>query len=1187
MNGKSTLLPLKESREFQQVMEALNRREQTIGLYGLLDGQKAHLTAGIFAEHKKQMLIITETETQAKELTEDLRFFAPIEPVHFSGREWALHESASIGGFQAEDRLKTMMTLSQQKPVIVTASMESLLIKLPPPELFRKLRIDITLGRELSLKNLLQILYDQGYQRRDQVEEKGDYSIRGDIIDVFPPTEEQPLRIELFDEEVDSLRRFDLATQQSVEKIHSISLYPATEWIALAEHQQRLKQHIKEELEKESRKKAGNPRISQMLSQTLEKLEHGWRSKEIEGFQSIVYGGNHSLLDYLQPGSTVLLNEPLRLRTAAENTADQWKERISALLEEGAILPQRSQCLQEAKELKTSIRQHTVFTMDLLPRSEADFPPESVINFTTRSIPSFQGKMSYLLEELRSLLKKDNRIILLTPGKEKALKLLETLREAYVPVRFLVEDLTSAEEMPRGTVYIIQGSIHKGFEYVNAGLHIMSDLEIFGAYKKKKPRRSKQEGRPLQSFVELKPGSYVVHENHGIGQYLGIESLTVDGITKDYLKIGYAGADHLYVPTDQMDLIQKYIGSEDRPPKMNRMGGTEWTRTKTKVQKAIEDMADELLELFAKRKRQKGYAFAKDTEMQEQFEYLFPYEETPDQLKTIKEVKADMEQERPMDRLLCGDVGYGKTEVALRAVFKAVADSKQAAVLVPTTILAQQHFNTFRERFSPFPIRVEMLSRFRTPAQQRKLLKDVKNGIIDVVIGTHRLLSTDVAFKDLGLLVVDEEQRFGVKHKERLKKMRANVDVLTLTATPIPRTLHMAMVGIRDMSTIEDPPEERFPVQTYVVPHNPSLVADAIERETSRGGQVYYVYNRVEGIYSVANGLARRFPHLRIGVGHGQMNENELEKLMLDYYEGSYDVLVCTTIIENGLDIPNVNTIMIQNADQLGLSQLYQLRGRVGRSNRQGYAYLMVEKGKILTEIAEKRLKAIKEFTEFGAGFKIAMRDLEIRGAGNLLGGEQHGHMAAIGYDLYVKLLEETIQKTRGEIVEKEPEVSIELNVDAYLPENYIQNPGHKVEIYKKIAAIRDKEDWMEVETEIEDRFGDLPGIVRNLLLISYIKALAMKGSLENIIQRENRVRMQLASGRPIQPENVARVMHEYGERLHFNAGTQPHFLYRPQNLEQAALLQEIKDLMETYTSEQVTGEQVTGYREQVIGKRL
>lgn len=1165
MNGKTTLLPLKESREFQQVTQAMERQEKTIGLYGLLEGQKAHLTAGIFVDHPKQMLIVTETETQAKELTEDLRFFSPTEPMHFSGREWALHESATIGGFQAEDRLKTMEILSQHKPVMVAASVESLLIKLPPPELFLKLTINLALGQALDLKELVQTLYDMGYQRRDQVEEKGEYSLRGDIIDVFPPTQEKPLRIELFDEEVDSLRLFDPGTQQSIQKIRSASLYPATEWLAQSHHQQRLKEYIKEEMEKESRKKTSHPQRIQMMAQTLERLEHAWRGKEIEGFQSVVYGRSYSLLDYFLPGSLLFLEEPQRLKTAAENTGNHWKERISALLEEGEILPQRSQCLLEAKELKAAIQQHRVFTMDLLPRSESDFPPETMINFTTRGIPSFQGKMSYLLEELRTLLKKDNRVILLTPSKEKALKLLETLREAHIPVHYLVQDLTSVEEMPRGTVYLIQGRIHKGFEYVNAGLHMMSDLEIFGAYKKKKPRRSQQEGRSMQSFVELKPGSYVVHENHGIGQYQGIESLTVDGITKDYLKIGYAGADHLYVPTDQMDLIQKYIGSEDRPPKMNRMGGSEWTRTKTKIKKAIEDMADELLELYAKRKRQKGYAFGKDTEMQEQFEYLFPYEETPDQLRAIKEVKEDMEQERPMDRLLCGDVGYGKTEVALRAVFKAVADSKQAALLVPTTILAQQHFNTFKERFSPFPIRVEMLSRFRTATQQRKLMKDLKAGLVDVVIGTHRLISQDVEFKDLGLLVVDEEQRFGVKHKERLKKMKANVDVLTLSATPIPRTLHMAMVGIRDMSTIEDPPEERFPVQTYVVPYNPSLVADAIEREISRGGQVYYVYNRVDGIYSVANGLAQRFPHLRIGVGHGQMNENELEKMMLDYYEGSYDVLVCTTIIENGLDIPNVNTIMIQNADQLGLSQLYQLRGRVGRSNRQGFAYLMVEKGKILTEVAEKRLKAIKEFTEFGAGFKIAMRDLEIRGAGNLLGGEQHGHMAAIGYDLYVKLLEETIQKTQGETVEKEPEVSIELSVDAYLPKNYIQNPGHKVEIYKKIAAIRHKEDWIETETEIEDRFGDLPAIVRNLLLISYIKAMAMKANLENIIQRENRVRMQLAEGRPIQPESVARVMHKYGHRLDFNAGTQPHFLYRPKSLEQGNLLQEIKDLMETY----------------------
>ncbi|SDZ00117.1 transcription-repair coupling factor [Tindallia californiensis] len=1167
MNGKSTLLPLKESREFQQLMETMNRKDQTIGLYGLLDGQKAHLTAGIFAEQKKQIVIITETETQAREMMEDLRFFAPVDPLFFPSREWALTDAVNMGTFQAEDRLKTLATLCRKSPVIVTTSMEALMIKLPPPELFAQLQIQLTLGEETCLQTLVETLYHQGYQRKDQVEEKGDFSLRGDIIDIFPPMEEQPIRVELFDEEIDSLRRFDPVTQQSVEKIQQIQLSPSTEWLAQQEHRERLTHYLQEELEQLARKKTGKTELRQKMAQTLEKWEHHWSGKEIEGFQTTVYQKTYSLLDYLQKDAILVLDEPLRLKTAAETTLDKWKERYAALLEEGNMLPQRSQCLMEATELNKKFQKYSLITMDLLPRNETLFLPESVVNFTTRGIPSFQGKISYLLEEVNRLLRKECRIILLTPSKEKALKLLESFREAALPVQYLVKDIESLKDMPPGVVSIIQGSIHKGFEYVNAGLHIMSDLELFGAPKKKKPKRSRSEGRSLQSFVELKPGGYVVHENHGIGQYLGIESLTVDGITKDYLKIGYAGADHLYVPTDQMDMIQKYIGNEDRAPKMNRMGGTEWTRTKAKVQKAIEDMADELLELYAKRKKQKGYAFGKDTEMQEQFEYLFPYEETPDQLKSINEVKADMESERPMDRLLCGDVGYGKTEVALRAVFKAVADSKQAAVLVPTTILAQQHFNTFQERFGPFPIRVEMLSRFRTAAQQRQLLKDLKKGIVDVVVGTHRLLSQDVQFKDLGLLVVDEEQRFGVKHKERLKRLKAQVDVLTLSATPIPRTLHMAMVGIRDMSVIEDPPEERFPVQTYVVPHNPSLVADAIEREMSRGGQAYYVYNRVEGIHSVAAGLARRFPHLRIGVGHGQMNENELEKLMLDYYEGSYDILVCTTIIENGLDIPNVNTIIIQNADQLGLSQLYQLRGRVGRSNRQGYAYLMVEKGKLLSGVAEKRLKAIKEFTEFGAGFKIAMRDLEIRGAGNLLGGEQHGHMAAIGYDLYVKLLEEAIQKTRGETVEKDLEVSIELNVDAYLPEKYIQNPGHKVEIYKKIAAIRCKEDWVEVETEIEDRFGDIPIIVRNLLLISYIKAMAMKAGFDSILQKEKRIKLQLAIGKPIDPESVARVMHEFSQQVDFNAGTQPHFLYKPGKQEQHSLLQEIKVFMERYTS--------------------
>ncbi|MEN1761173.1 transcription-repair coupling factor [Anoxynatronum sibiricum] len=1179
LSASVALQPLQQSREFVQLTDALRTKEHTLGVYGLVDSQKSHLAAALQLHRGRQLLLITETEVQARQLAEDLSFYLGAQAHHFPSRQPVLYETEASSVSTGDERLKTLAFLAAEQPAVITASMDALFVKLPPPALFRRLQLTFRVGETIPRETMLHMLVAQGYQRADQVEEKGQFSIRGDIIDLFSPVETAPCRIELFDEEVDSIRYFDLATQQSIDKISAITISPATEWILEEKDRRRVVDTLKR-MKNQSRPGSGDAagcEPSERCAHLVVRLEENRVPHDMEGLQDLAYEKAASLLDYLMPGSLVLLDEPQRLRSRAEGAMDEWKEHFTVLLERQQVLPIQAHCLFTYSELVVKIREKTVVTLHLLPRSEKEFPAQTVVNFVTRSVPSFQGKMNWLFDELRNLVKKQYRLVLLAATKEKALKLTDALREAGLPVQYLAggdagntgggagdSAAITSEALPSGKVTILPGSVHRGFEYVGCQYLLLSDYELFGAHKKKTTRPRRRDGRAIQSFVELKPGSFVVHENHGIGRYEGIESLTVDGITRDYLKISYAGADHLYVPTDQMDMIQKYIGAEDKTPRMNRLGGADWAKTKSRVKKAIEDMADDLLELYAKRNRQKGYVFSPDTELQQQFEYLFPYEETPDQLKSIEEVKADMEAERPMDRLLCGDVGYGKTEVALRAAFKCAADSKQCAVLVPTTILAQQHFNTFRERFSPFPVRVEMLSRFRTPTQIQKIMKDIKNGLVDVVIGTHRLLSKDVAFKDLGLLIVDEEQRFGVKHKERLKQLKANVDVLTLTATPIPRTLHMAMSGIRDMSVIEDPPEERFPVQTYVVAWNPSLVADAILRETSRGGQVYYLYNRVEGIYTIANQLADRFPELRIGVGHGQMNETELEKVMLDYYEGHYDVLVCTTIIENGLDIPNANTILVHDADQLGLSQLYQLRGRVGRSTRQGYAYLMFQRDKILSEVAEKRLKAIKEFTEFGSGFKIAMRDLEIRGAGNLLGGEQHGHMAAIGYDLYVKLLEETMQKTRGETVEAEPEVAIELNVDAYIPKEYIGNAGHKIDIYKKIAAIRSIEDRYEVENEIEDRFGDIPGIVRNLVTVSALKAMALKAGISQISQKDDTIRIQFGSGLRLNPEALARVIHDFGRRIQFNAGQQPYFTYKAAVIRDASqLLRELTAIVE------------------------
>lgn len=718
-------------------------------------------------------------------------------------------------------------------------------------------------------------------------------------------------------------------------------------------------------------------------------------------------------------------------------------------------------------------------------------------------------------------------------------------------------------EIKSSQVFITPASINGGFEYTQLKLIVISDKEIFGVGKKKAKKLKKKDPDKIINLADLKVNDYVVHENHGIGIYEGIEQLNIQGVKKDYLTIRYKGEDKLYVPIDQLNLIQKYIGADGARPKINKLSSTEWVRTKERAKKAVENMAQDLLELYAKRESYKGFAFSKDGEWQRQFEDMFPYEETEGQLRSIQEIKRDMERTKPMDRLLCGDVGYGKTEVALRAAFKAVMDSKQVAFLVPTTILAQQHYNTIKERFANFPVRIDMLSRFRSKAEQKLIIENIKNGVIDIIIGTHRLLSKDVVFKDLGLLIIDEEQRFGVKHKETLKKIKETVDVLTLSATPIPRTLHMSLSGIRDMSVIEDPPEERYPVQTYVVEYNEQMIRDAILKELARGGQVYFVYNRVENIEKMAASLQKLVPEARFGIGHGQMSEKELEKVMISFLEKEIDVLVCTTIIETGLDIANVNTIIIFDADKMGLSQLYQLRGRVGRSNRIAYSYFVYEKNKVLSEVAEKRLRAIKEFTEFGSGFKIAMRDLEIRGAGNLLGTEQHGHIEAIGYDLYVKYLQEAIKKLKGEKVEEQIDTTIDIKVDGYISDKYIEDEEQKIEVYKKIASITSLDEYGELVDELIDRFGDIPDEVHNLMDISYIRYLGSKNNIKDIHQIDKEIVLEFKSIENISLELLKELSDQYGRRLTFDLSKEPAFKFRWKD----NILDELKSLVEKINS--------------------
>ena len=1162
LDKKMLLAPLKHSIEFNQLTNALKNNKTPLVIHGLNEAQKSHITYGIHNTFEDQICLITYNELEGRQIYKDLQFYLGEKVLYFPVRDLVFYNIEAITGEEVNERLKTLEKLSQGGSYVIVTSVEALLLKLPAPTVFQKNKLVFQLGETIELQKLMEKLLLLGYQRVERVEQRGDFSLRGGIIDIFPPSSMTPYRIELFDDEVDSIRTFEVESQKSIDKKDNVVIYPALEAITETNNINKVVEKIKNELNKTAEKLEEDIKLKlkEKVLETVEKIEYLEYFKGKDLLLPFFDVKSTTLLDYLSSDSMIIADEPGRLREKAEGYIEAFRENFKTLLERGEVLPTQGQRLFLYEDLLRGMGNRSIVTLSLLPKNNPDFKPKEIVNFIGRSVQSFNGKIDLLVEEIKRLQYKGYKICLVPGTKDRALRLNEVLRERGVHANFII---APQEDLVTGQVVILQGSLHKGFEYISTKYILITDFEIYGVHKKQKQKVKRKDAAPIKSFIDLKVGDYVVHESHGIGKYTGIEELKVNNVKKDYLKIRYSGDDNLYVPTDQMDLIQKYIGSEDRPPKLNKLGGAEWIKTKAKVKKAIEDIAEDLLKLYAERENSRGFAFQQDTEWQKQFEDLFPYEETPDQLRCIEEVKADMEKIRPMDRLLCGDVGYGKTEVAIRGAFKAVMDNKQVAFLVPTTILAQQHYNTLAQRFSGFPVSVEMLSRFRSPSQSKAILEMARTGNIDILVGTHRLLSKDIVFKDLGLLIIDEEQRFGVKHKEALKHLKKSVDVLTLTATPIPRTLHMAMIGIRDMSVIEDPPEERFPVQTYVMAHNESIIADAIAREITRGGQIYYVYNRVQSIHQVAAKLAQMVPEAKIGVGHGQMSERQLENLMMDYYEGVYDVLVCTTIIETGLDISNVNTIIIHDADKLGLSQLYQLRGRVGRSNRQAYAYLMYEKDKVLTEVAEKRLKAIKEFTEFGSGFKIAMRDLEIRGAGNLLGSDQHGHMAAIGYDLYVKLLEETINELKGEVVEKYEDASIELNVNAYISADYIANQSQKIEIYKKIASIRNLQDLYGIEEEIEDRFGDLPVSVRNLLYISYIKALGQQVKVTSIAQKENDIKITFKDSSMLKPENIGMVLHSFGKKVSFHGIAQPYFVYKVLINDQTKLLADLKDFIE------------------------
>lgn len=1134
---RGILRPLQRSNEFDSLIQGVKKGLKQQLVLGLSGSQRSYLLAGLAQETAPlPMLVITPGEREAGVLADELTGFLPGVAVRQFPVQQLLPQNVLAQSKEiVAQRLQVLEGLCLDEHMVVVAPVEALLRRLIPPAEFRAPVLRLTVGAQVNLEDLLAGLRQLSYERVDLVEERGQYALRGGILDVFPMTAHRPARLEFFDDEVDSIRCFNIQTQRSEEKIEELVIYPAREFIVnSAQIWENARQAIAAEYKTQARhlSRSGNAEAARHLEalagEALEGIGNYFNGSE--HFLSYFYPDKVTLLDYLPAGALVFIDEPVRVGEVAQNVQRERTEVNKELLAKGRLLPAQFSNYTDWEAIRDVLSSRRVIFGSLLPRQASFLAPQNTVNMRGKALPSFRGNVAMLAREIKQWRKSGYAVVLLVTGRQRAQQLLAALMEERIDA-FYAGSLEG--HVRAGNILIGAGNLEEGFEFSFCRLVVVTESNIYG--QRKKINKERKQYERLTPFVDLKVGDYIVHVNYGIGRYLGVVPLTIAGIRKEYLLVKYAGEDKLYVPVDQVGLVQKYLGSEGEAPRLSRLGGGEWARAKSKVKEAVREMAHELLALYAARETVKGYSFGPDTVWQREFEELFPYEETPDQIRAVEEVKADMERGRPMDRLLCGDVGYGKTEVALRAAFKAVMEGKQVAVLVPTTILAQQHFNTFRERFARYPVGIEVLSRFRNSREQRQVLQGLERGTVDIVIGTHRLVQEDVRFKELGLLIIDEEQRFGVAHKERLKFIRKNVDVLTLSATPIPRTLHMSLVGLRDTSILETPPKDRYPIQAYVLEEDPVLFREAIRREIGRGGQVFFVYNRVLDMERVASWLQELVPEARIAMAHGQMKEDDLEQVMMDFLDGKYDVLVCTTIIENGLDMPNVNTLLVKEADMMGLSQLYQLKGRVGRSNRLAYAYFTFKREKVLSESAEKRLAAIREFTELGSGFKIAMRDLEIRGAGNILGAEQHGHIAAVGFDLYCRLLDEAVREARGEAVVQAPETTIELPVEAYIPDTYIPDTNQKVDIYKRIAGLATLPDISDLEDELVDRFGDLPVMVRNLLEIAKVRGLASRLKVKKISMLPGQIRLVFNQDHPLTGEALVAAGNYYVNEVKFN----------------------------------------------------
>lgn len=1107
---KYLIQELENTQKFKEYISDVKNKISPIELSGLADVGKVQIISATSEVVKRPILIITYNEIKAKKMLEDLKYFMK-NIDYFPRREIVAYDYEVESKDIPYERIEVLNKIKENKTDIVITTVEALMQKMISKELLYKYVIQFKIGDTYDLETIKQNLILLGYERNDLVENKGQFSIRGGIVDIGL-SEKQGIRIEFWGDEVDSIRYFNIASQRSTEMVQEVLIKPAHEFIV--ENIEDVCKKIEQKYNEQS---------------DIEMIRNGSYISKIDKYFNEFYEEQNTILDYINKNYIIFIDENSKIEARKNNIILDNNNLIKSLIEKEKFIPETIKNI--------SGFEYDLKNMQTIYLQESDlYTHQNRYEFRYRTINFFKSEIDIVIADIKTYINDNKKIIILGGTQNTCKKILNLLNDRQIPHKYAEK----IENVKNGEVIVTLGSISSGFECYDLKLVVINMSEgLEQVAKRKKSSNAFKEAQKVV-YADLKPGDYVVHKSHGIGEFIGINTITADKVTKDYIKIKYKDEDILYVPTSSLDTVRKYIGTGDKEPRLNRLGSKEWENTKNRVKNNLREVAKDLIELYAKRQKMQGFAFSKDNEWQKQFEDEFPYQETDDQLRCIEEAKKDMEQAKPMDRLLCGDVGYGKTEVAIRLAFKAVMDQKQVAYLVPTTVLANQQYEEFKTRMSEFAINVELLNRFKTTKEQENIIKKLKLGEIDIVIGTHRILSKDVEFKDLGLLIIDEEHRFGVKDKEKIKQLKNSVDVLTMTATPIPRTLHMSILGIRDMSVIYEPPQNRRPVQTYVLEYDDEVVKEAITREIERNGQVFYLYNKVEGIKKKANEVSKLVPEAKVGFAHGKMTGKELEQIMMDFIQKKINVLVCTTILESGIDIPNANTIIVENADRLGLAQLYQIRGRVGRSDRQAYAYITYKREKLLSEVADKRLKAIKEFTEFGSGFKIAMRDLEIRGAGSLLGEIQHGHMEQVGYDTYCKLLDEVVKEMKGIEVKEEQDIQLDIDVSSYIPDNFIESNSQKIEIYQNIALCRTEEDVQNVIDEIIDRYGHMPEELENLIEIARIKNLCKEANVLKISQRKDKVVFYFDKSK-FNPEIVDKLIKKYSSNIRFSTGVEPY----------------------------------------------